>query len=86
MDWRLVWVDLEMTGLDVNKEHIIEMAVIITDTDLNIIAEGPDIIINQPQSVLETMSEWCKEQHGKSGIIFFQPEINLSLCIHCFLR
>ncbi|XP_065661960.1 oligoribonuclease, mitochondrial isoform X3 [Hydra vulgaris] len=67
-NWRLVRVDLEMTGLDVDKDHIIEMAVLITDPDLNIIAEGPDIIINQPESILQKMGDWCKEQHGKSGL------------------
>ncbi|XP_070839868.1 small fragment nuclease [Chaetodon trifascialis] len=65
---RMVWVDLEMTGLDIEKDRIIEMACIITDSDLNILAEGPNLIINQPDSLLEGMSEWCKEHHGKSGL------------------
>ncbi|XP_054879473.1 small fragment nuclease isoform X2 [Poeciliopsis prolifica] len=66
---RMVWVDLEMTGLDVEKDQIIEMACIVTDSDLNIIAEGPSIIINQPEMLLDGMSDWCKEHHGKSGLI-----------------
>ncbi|XP_068456759.1 small fragment nuclease [Clinocottus analis] len=68
MSQRMVWVDLEMTGLDIEKDHIIEMACIITDADLNILAEGPNLIINQPNELLEGMSEWCKEHHGKSGL------------------
>ncbi|XP_059208359.1 small fragment nuclease [Centropristis striata] len=68
MSQRMVWVDLEMTGLDIEKDQIIEMACIITDSDLNILAEGPNLIINQPNELLEGMSEWCKEHHGKSGL------------------
>uniref|UniRef100_A0A8C4YKU2 Exonuclease domain-containing protein n=1 Tax=Gopherus evgoodei TaxID=1825980 RepID=A0A8C4YKU2_9SAUR len=62
---RMVWVDLEMTGLDIEKDQIIEMACLITDSDLNILAEGPNLIINQPDELLDGMSEWCKEHHGK---------------------
>ncbi|XP_054481517.1 small fragment nuclease [Anoplopoma fimbria] len=68
MSQRMVWVDLEMTGLDIEKDQIIEMACIITDSNLNILAEGPNLIINQPNELLEGMSEWCKEHHGKSGL------------------
>ncbi|XP_062617528.1 oligoribonuclease, mitochondrial-like [Saccostrea cucullata] len=64
----IVWVDLEMSGLDVNTEHILEMACIVTDSDLNIIAESPDIIIHQPDTVLNNMGEWCTKQHGESGL------------------
>lgn len=63
----LVWVDLEMTGLDIHTDHIIEMACIITDKDLNIIEEGPDIVIYQPDDIMDNMNEWCVEHHGKSG-------------------
>ncbi|XP_023260394.1 oligoribonuclease, mitochondrial [Seriola lalandi dorsalis] len=68
MSQRMVWVDLEMTGLDIEKDQIIEMACIITDSDLNILAQGPNLIINQPDELLEGMSDWCKEHHGKSGL------------------
>ncbi|XP_003970766.2 small fragment nuclease [Takifugu rubripes] len=68
MSQRLVWVDLEMTGLDIDKDQIIEMACLITDSDLNILAEGPNLIINQPDELLDGMSEWCIEHHGKSGL------------------
>ncbi|XP_029029688.2 small fragment nuclease isoform X2 [Betta splendens] len=57
-----------MTGLDIERDQIIEMACIITDSDLNILAEGPNLIINQPDELLDGMSEWCKEHHGKSGL------------------
>lgn len=64
----LVWVDCEMTGLDTNIHHICEIAVLITDKDLNIIAEGPDIVIHLDEDKLSKMSEWCVEHHGKSGL------------------
>ena len=68
MNADLVWIDLEMTGLDVVKDRIIEMATIITDSDLNVIAEGPVLAIQQPQSLLDGMDEWNTRQHGKSGL------------------
>lgn len=68
MSQRMVWVDLEMTGLDINKDQIIEMACLITDSDLNVLAEGPNLIIKQPDELLDSMSDWCKEHHGKSGL------------------
>ena len=57
-DNNLIWVDLEMTGLDPEKEKIIEIATIITDSDLNIIAEGPNIAIHQSNELLDSMDEW----------------------------
>lgn len=65
----LVWIDMEMTGLDPEKEGIIEMATIITDKDLNIVAEGPNLIINQKAKLLKDMDEWNQNQHQKSGLI-----------------
>ncbi|XP_074528682.1 small fragment nuclease [Halichoeres trimaculatus] len=76
---RMVWVDLEMTGLDIEKDQIIEMACIITDSDLNIIAEGPNLIIKQPDKLLDEMSEWCKEHHGKSGLTQAVRDSKISL-------
>ncbi|WP_370278501.1 oligoribonuclease [Pontibacterium sp.] len=64
----LVWIDLEMTGLDPDNDYIIEIATIVTDANLNIIAEGPTMAIHQPDSVLDAMDEWCTNQHGKSGL------------------
>ena len=65
----LIWIDLEMTGLDPDKEKIIEIATLITDSQLNILAEGPNIIINQPKALLDEMDEWNQNQHGSSGLI-----------------
>merc|ERR1719450_400420 len=65
---RLVWVDLEMTGLDESKEEIMEAAIIITDGDLNVVAEGPDLVLNVSDTVLNNRGEWCANQHGKSGL------------------
>lgn len=66
---RLIWIDLEMTGLDPLKDKIIEIATIVTDDNLNIIAEGPNLIIHQSDEVLAGMNEWCQVQHKKSGLI-----------------
>uniref|UniRef100_A0A8C6S2H3 Oligoribonuclease, mitochondrial n=1 Tax=Neogobius melanostomus TaxID=47308 RepID=A0A8C6S2H3_9GOBI len=68
MSQRMVWVDLEMTGLDIEKDQIIEMACLITDSDMNVLAEGPNLIIKQPDELLDSMSDWCKEHHGESGL------------------
>lgn len=61
----IVWIDMEMTGLDVEKDRIMEVACLITDNSLNITAEGPHLIINQPTSLLDTMDEWCLKTHTK---------------------
>lgn len=76
---RLVWIDLEMTGLDPETDHIIEIASLITDGDLNIIAEGPEIVIHQPDEVLNGMNEWCIKQHGESGLTQKVRESKISL-------
>lgn len=65
----LIWIDLEMTGLDPDKERIIEIATLVTDSDLNILAEGPNLIISQAKEILDSMDEWNQNQHGKSGLI-----------------
>jgi oligoribonuclease len=65
----LVWIDLEMTGLDTQADHIIEIATIVTDAWLNILAEGPVLAIHQPDTVLERMDEWNRTTHGASGLI-----------------
>ena len=62
---RIVWMDLEMTGLDPSIDSIIEIATLVTDKDLNIIATGPEIIINQPAEKFEQMDNWNKNQHTK---------------------
>ncbi|MFZ7107855.1 oligoribonuclease [Avibacterium avium] len=65
----LIWIDLEMTGLDPEKERIIEIATIVTDKDLNILAEGPVLAIHQPDSLLAKMSAWCQKTHSENGLI-----------------
>jgi oligoribonuclease len=65
----LIWVDLEMTGLNPDHDRIIEIATIITDSKLNVIAEGPDYAIHQADAVLEGMDDWNTKQHGLSGLI-----------------
>lgn len=64
----LIWVDLEMTGLEPSKDKVLEIASIVTDSDLNILAEGPELAIYQPDDILDNMDPWCIEQHGKSGL------------------
>ena len=64
----LIWIDLEMTGLDPLQERIIEIATVVTDSKLNVVAEGPSIAINQSEKLLQAMDEWNTNQHGKSGL------------------
>jgi len=64
----LIWIDLEMTGLDPLQERIIEIATVVTDSELNVVAEGPSIAINQSEKLLQAMDEWNTNQHGKSGL------------------
>ncbi len=65
---RLIWIDLEMTGLDTRRDSIIEIATIVTDADLQTVAEGPALAIHQPDEVLAGMDEWNTRQHGNSGL------------------
>ena len=67
--YNLVWIDMEMTGLDPEKEGIIEIASLVTDGNLNILAEGPDLVIHQPPRLLKAMDAWNRKQHKKSGLI-----------------
>lgn len=64
----LIWIDLEMTGLDPNHDRIIEIATVVTDSDLNILAEGPSMAIHQAETLLEGMDEWNTTHHGNSGL------------------
>ena len=68
-DTRLIWIDLEMTGLDTDNDKIIEIATIITDDNLNILAEGPVLAVHQSDLILNAMDEWNTKQHGQSGLI-----------------
>ena len=67
-DTHLIWIDLEMTGLDTQNDHIIEIATVVTDADLNVLAEGPVIAIHQDDEILAGMDEWNTNQHGRSGL------------------
>ena len=64
----LIWIDLEMTGLDPETYVIVEIASIVTDDQLNLVAEGPDIAINQPDAILRSMEPWSLEHHQASGL------------------
>jgi oligoribonuclease len=68
-DMNLVWLDMEMTGLDPDNDRIIEVAVVVTDAELNILAEGPVFAIHQSDETLDKMDNWNKGTHGKSGLI-----------------
>ena len=68
-EFNLVWVDMEMTGLDPDTDRIIEIAVIVTDAQLNVVAEGPVFAIHQSDETLDKMDAWNKGTHGKSGLI-----------------
>jgi oligoribonuclease len=65
----LIWIDLEMTGLDSRSDKILEIATLVTDKQLNILAEGPELAVYQSEDVLGGMDEWNKRQHGKSGLL-----------------
>ena len=65
---RLIWIDLEMTGLDPEENVIIEISTIVTDGDLNVIAEGPVIAVQHDKNTLDNMNSWCIETHGNSGL------------------
>ena len=73
----LIWIDLEMTGLDTQRDYIIEIASIVTDKNLNILAEGPYLVIHQPNEVMSNLDEWNTRQHGKSGLIERVLEVQL---------
>ncbi len=65
----LIWLDMEMTGLNPDTDRIIEVAMIVTDSQLNVVAESPVLVIHQPDAVLDAMDDWNKNTHGKSGLI-----------------
>src|SRR5690554_8231140 len=66
---RLVWIDMEMTGLDPEKERIIELAAVVTEPDLTLVAEGPVLVVHQPDSLLDATDKWNQPTPGKSGLI-----------------
>lgn len=64
----LIWVDLEMTGLNPQTDRIIEIATVVTDKNLEVIAEGPCLVVHQSDAALDAMDEWCTKHHGESGL------------------
>lgn len=74
----LVWMDMEMTGLDPERERIIEVATILTDGNLNELACGPELVIHQPDEVLAAMDDWNKKHHGESGLVAKIKESTIS--------
>jgi oligoribonuclease len=65
----LIWIDMEMSGLNPDSDKVLELAVIITDSQLNTVAEGPVLVVHQPDSVLDAMDDWNKSTHAKSGLV-----------------
>lgn len=65
----LIWLDMEMTGLDPDRDRVIEIAMVATDSTLNALAESPVVVVHQPDAVLDAMDDWNKNTHGKSGLI-----------------
>jgi oligoribonuclease len=72
-------MDMEMTGLDPEVDRVLEIAVVVTDSELNILDESLDMVIHQPSAVLNSMNSWCKKQHGKSGLTKKCLESKISL-------
>ena len=65
----LIWLDMEMTGLDPDRDRIIEIAMVVTNSHLDVVAEGPVVAVHQSDAVLDAMDEWNKNTHGRSGLI-----------------
>ncbi len=68
-EWNLIWIDLEMTGLDPARDRIIEVAVVVTDSNLDTVAEGPVLAIHQDPDLLDSMDDWNTRQHTRSGLL-----------------
>jgi oligoribonuclease len=65
----LIWIDMEMSGLNPDSDRILEVALVVTDSQLNIVAEAPVLVVRQPDAVLDAMDDWNKATHGKSGLV-----------------
>lgn len=75
----LIWIDMEMTGLDPDTEHVLEIATLITDAELEILAEGPDLVVHCDDAILDGMDAWCTEHHGASGLTQASRDSTISL-------
>ncbi len=78
-DLNLIWIDLEMTGLDTDRDHIIEIATIVTDSHLNTLAEGPVIAVHWSDEIMNGMDDWNTRQHGQSGLTQRERESKFDL-------
>jgi oligoribonuclease len=65
----LIWIDMEMSGLDPEKERILEIAIVVTDGQLNTVAQAPVLVVHQPDALLDAMDDWNRSTHGKSGLV-----------------
>ena len=74
----MIWIDLEMTGLDTQRDYIIEIASIVTDKNLNILEEGPNLAIKQPDEILNGMDKWNTDHHNRSGLVQKVQESNIT--------
>ena len=74
----MIWIDLEMTGLDTQRDYIIEIASIVTDKNLNILDEGPNLVINQPDEILNSMDKWNTDHHNNSGLVQKVKDSNIT--------
>ncbi len=74
----LIWIDMEMTGLNPDKDCIIEVALVVTDSQLNTIAEAPVLVVSQPDAILDAMDDWNKSTHVKSGLVSKVKASNLT--------
>lgn len=75
----LIWIDMEMTGLNPKKDRILEIALVITDNELNVLDESTDLVIHQSTIIMNRMGKWCQIHHGKSGLTKKVLESNISL-------
>src|SRR5919109_4721200 len=78
-DGRLVWIDLEMTGLDVDRHRIVELAVLVTNARLEVLADGLDLVVHQPPEVLAEMEDFVRKMHTKSGLLAEVERSSLTL-------
>lgn len=83
---KIVWIDMEMTGLNVRKDRIMEIACLISDNRLNVLAEHPSIIINQPDALLESMDEWCTTTHTNVINILIIQSITIFCARNIFIK
>jgi len=90
-DTHLVWVDMEMSGLDPDKDVVLEVALVVTDKDLNLVEEGPVLVVRQSDALLDGMDNWNRSTHGKSGLIdkvkaSTLSEADVELCMLAFMK